>query len=330
LELFTDYVVTARKEAVLLRIEKMDLQSAAACEDEIKRLSERVVVLERKLAEFGHLTDDDMEPSMVAEQFRLKEDVRKLGQKIAEHNSELRAKRADRDVLAPLVPAAASPAQLKAIIDQIEQLELQIKNSQESIVADEEQLRALPIVMTKTERNKQVAKLAWLKVQIKDHEAAKASIGKPGGPPARGDLVGTDAKEFTVNSKPRVGDKPASSSRKALFAMTFMGLMAAAFGLLFVYDRRYPVPEGPSMRPRVVHVTPPPGSTLNGADAHRLAAGLQAWIREANGAIVTPPPVTINPDGHVENTSPPANGDADNDMLASRMEQWLGDGHGPG
>jgi hypothetical protein len=118
-----------------------------------------------------------------------------------------------------------------------------------------------------------------------------------------------------------------------------MGLMAAAFGLLFVYDRRHPEPQGPSIvRPRVIHVTPPPaGPPLTEADFRRLTARIHQWARETPPPIVTPPPaahppVTIEPNGQVEGSAPPVNGvhDPDTDLLAARMQQWLGDGAGPG
>jgi hypothetical protein len=208
---------------------------------------------------------------------------------------------------------------------------LQITHKQESIEAANEELRLLPIVLTKAKRNERASMLKYLKEQLKQHEAARAAIGKPGGPPGRGALEGMDAREFSVKSPPRVSDKPASSSRKPLFAATFLGLMAAAFGLLFIYDRRHPALDKPMVRTRVVHVTPPPGSTLNGVDGHSLPAG--DWVRRSRGPIVTPPPeppMTIGPDGRIEDKKPPsANGDADGDLLASRMQQWLGEGPGP-
>jgi hypothetical protein len=340
LDLYVDYVVTTRKEAVLLRIEKMDQQAAYACEDDIKRCNGQIVALEQKLAQTGKLSDEDLDGSMLARQGALMQSVRNGGQKVAELKSDLRSKRADRDTLAPVVQQQAeSRIKLKALDDLIEQLELQIAHLQESIEADNLELRTLPIVLTKAKRNERMGTLTYLKEQLKQHESARAYLGKPGGPPARGALVGMDANEFMVKSPPRVGDKPASSSKKTLFAVTFLGLMAAAFGLLFVYDRRHPAPDGPLGGARTVYVTPPPaGSTLNGADVHRLSARIQQWVRETHAPIVTPPPeppTTIGPDGKVEDKgSPPATnghaGDADTDLLAQRMQQWLGDGHGPG
>jgi hypothetical protein len=332
LDLYADYVVTARKEAVLLRVEKMDQQAAYAAEDDIKRFDTQIVALEQKLAQTGRLSDEDLDGSMLARQSMLKEDVRKGGQKITELKSDLRAKRADRESLAPVVEAQAeSRIKLKVLDDEIAHLELQIEHTQESIEAANEELRTLPIVLTKAKRNERASMLKYLKDQLKQHEVARAAIGKPGGPPGRGALEGMDAKEFMVKSPPRVGDKPASSSRKTLFAVTFLGLMAAAFGLFFVYDRRHPAPDEPLARPRVVYVTPPPGSTLNGTDGHR---GISAWAGQSRGPLVTPPPeppMTIGPDGRIEaKKSPPAtNGDADADMLAARMQQWLGEGQGP-
>jgi hypothetical protein len=329
LDLYSDYVVTARKEAVLLRIEKMDQQAAWACEDEIKQLDDKLKSLQRKLDQVGHLSDDDLDVAMLARKGKLKDDIRQIGHKMDESKAELRSKRADRETLAPVVEKQAeSPIKLKVLDDQIEQLELQIAHAQDSVDAANEELRTLPIVATKTKRNERAGTLNYLKEQIKLHETARAAIGKPGGPPGRGALEGMDAREFSVKSPPRVADKPASSSRKTLFAVTFLGLMAAAFGLVFVYDRRHPAPQMPMARPRAVHVTPPPGATLNGADAHWLAASLQAWVRENNGSIVTPPPeppMTVDSDGKIEGKeSPPTvNGDGDPDHLAARINQWL-------
>ena len=340
LDLYMDYVVTARKEAVLLRIEKMDQQAAVACEDEIKRLDRQIAGLETKLAKSGLLSDDDLDGSMLARQSMLKEDVRKLGQKASELKTELRTQKEDRDQLAPVVEKQAeSRYKLKALDDQIEAIELQLKHARESIDAADEELRTLPIAICKAKRHEQADKLTFLREQIKQHDVARAAIGKPGGPPAHGALEGMDAREFTVKSPARVGDKPASSSRKTLFAVTFMGLMAAAFGLLFVYDRRNPAPHGPPVvRPRVVHVTPPPaGPPLTEAEMHRLTARIHQWVRDSQPPIVTPPPaahppVTIGPNGQVERSAPPATGahDPDTDLLAARMQQWLGDGEGPG
>jgi hypothetical protein len=345
--LYTDYVVRTRKDAILLRIANLDQQAASACEDEIKRLDGRINMLEEKLAKSGAMTTDDMDASMLARESLLREDVRKTGQRVEELKTELRAKRADRDQLAPLVPVAVPPATFKAVLDQIEQLELQIKHSEESIDAAKEELRTLPIALSRSKRAEERNKLEWLKAQIKQHEAAKAAMNQPGGPPARGALEGMDAKEFSVKSPPRVGDKPVSSSRKTVFAGTFLGLMACAFGLLFVYDRRLPdgvVHRAP--RPQVIHVTPPPaGVPLNGVEVQRVNVRIQQWVREANGPIVTPPPsgypaepgrppVTIGPDGRVEEPSSPSvndtAGDTDTDLLAARMQQWLGEGQGPG
>jgi hypothetical protein len=330
LDLYVEYVVTTRKEAVVLRIEKMDQQAAYACEDDIKRFGVQIVALEQKLAQTGKLSDDDLDGSMLARQGTLREDIRKNGQKLRQLKSELTFNRGNLAVMEPLVRQNAEPrAKLEALENQIAQLELQIRDAEESIDDANEELRMLPIVLTKAKRMDRVRELKYLKEQLQQHEKARAFIGKPGGPPALGALVGMDAHEFSIKSAPRVGDKPASSSRKTLFAVTFLGLMAAAFGLLFVYDRRHPSAE----RPRMVYVTPPPGgATLNGADVHRLSARIHQWVRENHGPIVTPPPVTIKPDSHVENgESPPTtNGDADTDLLAQRMQQWLGDGHGPG
>jgi hypothetical protein len=332
LELYADYVVTARKEAILVRIEKLDQQAAYACEDDIKRLEAQIVNLEQKLAQTGKLSDEDLDGSMLARKGALIQEVRTNGHKISELKSELRSKRADRETLAPVVEAQAeSRIKLKVLDDSIEQLELQIAHAQESIEAENEELRLLPIVLTKAKRNERANLLKYLKEQLKQHETARAAIGKPGGPPGRGALEGMDAKEFMVKSPPRVAEKPASSSRKPLFAVTFLGLMAAAFGLLFIYDRRHPALDEPMIRTRVVHVTPPPGSTLNGTTDHSLPVG--DWVRRSRGPIVTPPPeppMTIGPDGKVEAKGPPAaNGDADADLLASRMQQWLGEGQGP-
>jgi hypothetical protein len=318
LELFSDYVVTARKEAVLLRIEKMDQQAAVGCEDEIKRLDTQIAALERKLAKTGKLSDDDLDGTMLARRASLQDDVRKLGHRLSEQKSELTFQRGNRAVLEPLVRQNAEPkAKLDALDQQIAQLELQIEHARESIDAAEEELRTLPIAMAKAKRYEQVDKLNWLKSQLAQHAVARAEIGRPGGPPARGALEGTDAREFSVESPPRAGDKPVSSGRKTLFAVTFLGLMAAALGLLSAHDRRHPpIDRG------VIHVTPPPA---NAVDARRLANRMRHWVRDASGPLVTPPPtVAIDPDGTVDAR------DADAEAFASRMRQWLGDGQGPG
>jgi hypothetical protein len=335
LERSADYVATARKEAILLRIEKLDQQAAVACEDEIRRLNSQLVDLEKKLALNGKLGDEDLDGSMLARRSSLEEEIRKAGYKLREQKGELIYLRGKRDVTETLVRQNAEPrSNLETLDQQVAQLELQIEHGQDSIDKSYEELRTLPIVLTKSKRFEQINKLKFLKDEIKLHELARAHLGKPGGPPARGALEGMDAHEFSIKSPARIGDKPATSSKKALFAVTFLGMMAAAFGLLFVYDRRHPAPESFD-RSRVIHVTPPPaGATLNGTDIHRLSAHIQQWVREAQRPIVTPPPeapMTIGPDGEVENKdAPPAtNGhvaDADADLLAKRMQQLLGDG----
>jgi hypothetical protein len=96
--------------------------------------------------------------------------------------------------------------------------------------------------------------------------------------------------------------------------------MSLAFGLLFVYDRRNPAPDAPTRRPRVVYVTPPPGTTLNGTESQRLAASLHAWIRENNRPIVTPPPqppTTVVPNANIENPPSTANGEVDADARST-------------
>ena len=341
LDLFSDYVALTRKEAILLRIEKLDQQAAVACEDEIRRLNLQLAELEKKLLQTGKLGDEDLDGSMLARRSSLEEEIRKVGYKLTEQKGELTYLRGKRDVTEILVGQNAEPrSNLETLEQQISQLELQIKHGQDAIDKSREELRTLPISLTKAKRFEQAGKLKFLKDEIKQHETARAFIGKPGGPPARGVLEGMDAHEFSIKSPARVGDRPASSSKKTLFAVTFLGMMAAAFGLVFVYDRRHPAPDGSMGRPRIVHVTPPPaGSTLNGNDVHRLSERVQQWVREAQRPIVTPPPepqppVTIGPDGKVEDKdAPPAtNGhtDADTELLAQRMQQWLGDGHGPG
>ncbi len=338
LELYADYVANNRKEAVLLRMEHMDQQGAVACEDDIRRLDSQIVALEKKLAEFGKLGDEDLDGSMLARRSTLQEDIRKAGYKLTEQKGELTYNRGKRVVTESMVRQNVEPRSNLETLDQlIAQLELQIEHGQDAIDAANEELRTLPIVLTKAKRQEQSNKLKWLKEEIKQHDSARAYLGKPGGPPARGALEGMDAHEFSIKSPARIADKPASSSGKTLFAVTFLGLMAATFGLLFVYDRRHPAPEGPTARPHVVYVTPPPsGSTLNGVDVHRLSARIQEWVRENHGPIVTPPPeppAKIGPEGELESQeSPPAtNGQAhgaDTELLAQRMQQWLGNGNG--
>jgi hypothetical protein len=322
LDLFSDYVVTTRKVAILSRIESLDRQAAVACEDDIRRLDAQIVVLQKKLDQQGKLGDDDLDGSMLARQSLLKEDIRRLGQKLTEMNSELRFKRADYLTLKPVVEQAAEARiKLEVLGQQIEQLELQTKHTQESIDAAAEELRTLPIVLAKSKRHELVNKLEWLKEQLKEHAAAMTAANRPGGPPARGALEGMDAREFSVKSPPRVGDKPASSTTKTVFAGTFLGLMAAAFALLLVHDRRHPVPGRPIVYPRV-HVTPPPVGP-NGVDARRLAE----WAQTDRRPIVTPPPVILDQDGRIEQPPPV---ETDPELLAARMQTWLGEGQGPG
>ena len=251
LDLFSDYVALTRKEAILQRIEKMDQQAASACEDEIKRLDEQIKILERKLARDGKLSDEDMDGPMQAQKLNLQDDIRKNRQHLSELSNDLRTTREDYDSLKPVVEAQAeSPIKLKTLRDKLDSLELQIKNARESIEASTEELRTLPIVLSKGKRFEQADKLRYLQGQLREHEKARAGLGKPGGPPAIGALMGMDAHEFSIKSPARVGDKPASSSKKTLFAMTFLGMMATAFGLLFVYDRRHPTPESLARRTR--------------------------------------------------------------------------------
>ncbi|HEY1376702.1 MAG TPA: hypothetical protein VGF55_07900 [Gemmataceae bacterium] len=338
LDLFADYVVTARKEAILLRIEKMDQQSASVCEDEIRRLDQRAHALQDKLARTGQLGDEDLDGSMLARRGELRDIVRREDQKRSELRSDLRFKRDDLPVLRMLVEKKAEPPiKLQAAVHEVERLELEVKHSQQTMDAATEELRTLPLQLTLSKKNELALKLQYLREEIKKHEAAKAGLGKPGGPAASGALEGMDAREFSVKSPPRVAETPVANTRKTYAALTFFGLMAGAVGLLMAYDRSRPPPGGPTavVRTRVVHVTPPPGGvTVTDVDPNRLSVRIHQWIREGEGPLVTPPPgrppLTIGPDGRVEEPPAPTNGaDADADHLAKRMQQWLGDGQGP-
>jgi hypothetical protein len=338
-ELYIDYVVTARKEAILLRIEKLDQQAAYACEDEMRRLDQRAKVLDDKLAKTGKLGDEDLDGTMLARRNELRSEIRNQDQKRKEMRSDLTFKREQLPQLQDLVAKNVEPRyKLTALSHEVERLELDIKHAEEKVAAAEIELKTLPLQLTKAKYNELRLKLDYLKDELKRHAEARALLGKPGGPPARGALEGMDAKEFAVKSPARVGDAPVSSSKKTLMAGTFLALMAGVFGLLFVYDRRHPwIDGGPgsSLRGRVIHVTPPPGGPAVGpeVEAHRLSARMSQWLSRENGPLVTPPPETEPPvtvDEANGQPPPPAEGvDPDTDHLAQRMQQWLGDGTGP-
>ena len=157
--------------------------------------------------------------------------------------------------------------------------------------------------------------------ELKRHaRSARAAIGKPGGPPARGALEGMDAREFTVKSPPRVGDKPASSSRKTLFAVTFFGLMAVGVRAAVRLRPPPPVgragPDGPLQR--VVHITPPPERRLergrrSPAQRPHPPMGPRRTRADRHAAAGDDQPGRARREGE----SPPAgNGDADTDLLA--------------
>ena len=90
-------------------------------------------------------------------------------------------------------------------------------------------------------------------------------------------------------------------------------------GLRTLENRTYPLPGRPVIYPRV-HVTPPQ-TGVEGLDARRLAE----WM-PTRRPIVTPPPTTVDQDGTVEGPPPV---ETDPDLLAARMQNWLGDGQGP-
>jgi hypothetical protein len=334
LELYSQYVVATRKRDVLVRVEKLDQQLAAGCEDEMRRLSKRAKTLEETLRRTGVLGDDDLEGTMLARRNELQSDIRKQEQMRSDLKRDLENKERDLPETQNLVNKGAErQITLRALERDIEHLKAGIKDKDETIAADKEELRTLPLQLTRAKYNELRLKLEYLREELKRHAEARAQFDEPAGPPARGALEGMDAREFSVKQAARVGEKPASSNKNSLRFLTFLGLMGTAFGLLFVYDRRHPSAAADTLHARVVHVTPPPsGPELNGdpAHGHRLNARIHEWLRSENGAIVTPPPVTINPDGEVEGPPPPVEGvDPDSDHLAQRMQQWLGDGIGP-
>lgn len=332
LEKFMDYVVTVRKETILLRLETMDRQTLASHEDEVKRLNNQIQSLEDKLARTGQLGEEDMDAIMLARRGELKDTIRRAEQKRAESSKDLQFKLIDLPIMEDLVKKSAeAPTKLRALQQEIDKLRLDL-NHQETLISEAaEELRTLPIYVAKGKRYDLLSKSNWLKGRIQQYDDAKAALGKRGGPSARGPLEGMDAREFTVKQPARVGERPASSNRKPLMALTFLGLMGCVCGLLIAYDRRHPASKdatGDPYRARVVHVTPPgagPSVTIAEVDSNRLSVRIHQWIQNTDSSIVTPPLDSRQPrmitEGEGRDVAPPVKPDPA--RMAKRISDWI-------
>lgn len=332
LEKFMDYVATVRKETILLRLETMDRQTLASYEDEVKRLDNQIRSLEDKLARTGQLGEEDMDAIMLARRGELKDTIRRAEQKRAESSKDLQFKLHDLPVMEDLVKKAAeAPTKLRALQQEIDKLRLDLKHQETLISEAAEELRTLPICVAKGKRYDLLSKLSWLKDQIQQYDDAKAALGKPGGPSARGPLEGMDAREFTVKQPARVGERPVSSNRKPLIALAFLGLMGCVCGLLVAYDRLHPEAKNVAsdpIRTRVVHVTPPgvgPSVTIAEVDSNRLSVRIHQWIQNTDSSVITPPPELRQPrmitEGESRSVPPPVRQDPA--RMAKRISDWI-------
>ncbi len=353
---FIGYVVAERKRTILRGIIQSYRQEWAESLSEIEELEGYVRELEGRLAQKGTLTGADLDGALVARRntmprgepwknpwtfldsamltrrSELQEKIRINSQLLPDLKADLIKKQSEYQRYANLGRSGAVPqSELDNLAHDIQKLGRQIRNTEESLRSDREEFRTLPIRLARTKMKANRDQADFLEELLpKLEEMAKLS-SQPSGPPAEGVLVGMDAAEFTV--KPLWADyRPVSSNRKTLMALAFLGLMAGAFSLVWAFDRFGGVGDGsrsgrPGGGPRSAQLFPVARRderggrvTIAHVETRRLDVRIHQWIEGNSGANdAAPPPLTIGPNGHIE--EPADNEDARH--LAQRMEHWL-------
>lgn len=353
-DLFGDFVVVHRKETILRKALTSAQQSCAVAKNEIERYKRQIADFEMQLARTGRLPEIDPDGTLAIRRGTLLDDINKSDNLLEELSTE-RAKIAAEiaRIRRPVEQGAYPRSQLRDEEHKLELVSLRIRHNEEKIKTARDELRRLPIVLAQGKLFAEESKAKDAAEQIGRLKAALVTIGRPGGPPATGLLEGMDARELTVKSPARVGEKPLASTKRSIALYTFVGLMGCVFGLAMLFDhltrpaasatptasmpppapQRAPPAKGEPIRTSVVQVEHRNGRTekvtIAQVESPRLSVRIDQWIKSGPDSVNGLPPLTMNPDGSYRESPPPVDREHEARHMAARIHQWLEKGSPP-